>query len=163
MTFTYQIDEPDFVSAGKLLLRTRKSFMVRRIIVYICLLIMLASCATFLYLRQFTGAALTALFVLFYACFPVLTGWQFRRQFRKIPALHEPRTLDADAAGVRIVSPLSDSRFNWQVLDRFGENDRTFILVQQGGRVFFPISKRQLTPEQTLEFRTLCTNHIARR
>ena len=68
--------------------------------------------------------------------------------------------MEADARGIRVVSAVSDGRFDWQVLDRFAENDRVFLLVQQGGRVFFPVSKRQMMPAEVEEFRSLCTMYI---
>ena len=160
MTFTYQIDEEDFVSAGKLLLKTRRKAALRRVVVFCSLLALLASCVTFLWLHQFGSALACGFFAAVYSGLPLLVGWQYRRQFRKIPALHEPRSLEAEANGVHIISPLTDARFAWQILDRFAENERVFLLVQQGGRVFFPISKRQLSPEQIVEFRSLCAAHI---
>ena len=160
MTFTYQIDEADFVSAGQLLLRTRRWALWRRVVILCSLLLIVAAGAVFVSLRQFGLAALCGAFLLLYACRPLLIGWQYRRQFRKIPALHGPRTLEAGPEGLHIVSPLSDGRFAWQVLERFAANERAFILVQQGGRVFFPISKRQLSPEQIAEFHALCTAHL---
>ena len=88
-------------------------------------------------------------------------GWQYRRQYRKLPALHGPRSLEADENGLHLVSSHADSRFSWQVLERSAENDRVFILVQQGGRIFFPIAKRQLTLEQTAGLRELFAQHIS--
>ncbi len=163
MTFTYQIDESDFVSAGKLLLSSRKPAWWRRVFVAVSILLLAASGSTFFYLRQFALAALCCALILLYAARPLLIAWQYRRQFRKIPALHDSRTLTADENGVHIVSALTDGRFAWQILDRFAENERTFILVQQGGRVFFPISKRQMALADAEAFRALCATHIVRK
>lgn len=163
MTFTYQIDEADFVSAGKLLISSRKHAWWRPVFITISIFLLAAAGGTFLYLREFALAAVCCAFILLYAARPLLIAWQYRRQFRKIPALHDPRTLTADEHGVHIVSALTDGRLAWQVLERFAENERTFILVQQGGRVFFPISRRQMAPSDAEAFRTLCAAHIPRK
>ena len=160
MEMTYQIDEDDFVNAGKLLLRTRRGARVRRIGIYSCWLILAACLTVLMFLRTFSTAAYFAVFLGLYTVLLSSIGWQYRRQYRKIPALHGPRTLEADENGLHLKSAVSDGRFSWQVLDRFAENDRTFVLVQQGGRIFFPVPKRQLTPEQIAGFRALCAKHI---
>ena len=159
MNFTYQV-EADFVSAGNLFVRTRRGWGIRRAIAIGLLTLLLAAAAVFLYQRSFALAAIYVALALVYAGLFRLQGWQLRRQFRKIPALHDPRTLQADERQVSITSPLTEGRFDWQVLDRFAENEQAFILVQQGGRIFFPISKRQLTPAQVAEFRALCAASI---
>ncbi len=163
MTFNYQLDEADFVSAGWLQQRTRRAAVLRRVVIVCCFLILLGSCCLLVFGRELRLAAVYGVLVLFLIALYPLRSWQYRRQFRKVPALHIPQTLEADENGVRIFSSLTDGRFSWQLLDRFAENERAFILVQQGGRVFFPISKRGLTPEQIAALSDLCTTHIAKK
>ncbi len=161
MTCTYQIDEADFVSAGKLLLRTRRGARARRFVLNGCWVLVVAGMAVLLLLRHWTAVPFFGLFLLLYTLLLSSVGWQYRRQYRKLPALHGPRSLEADETGLHLVSSHADSRFSWQVLERSAENDRVFILVQQGGRIFFPIAKRQLTLEQTAGLRELFAQHIS--
>ena len=163
MTFNYQLDEADFVSGGFLKQATLRTAVLRRVVIVGCFLILLGAFCLFVFDGERMLAAVYAGLVLFVTALYPLRIWQYRRQFRKIPALHLPHTLEADEEGVRIFSSLTDGRFSWQLLDRFAENDRAFILVQQGGRVFFPISKRGLTPEQIAAFSDLCKTHIVKK
>ena len=164
MKFTYQVDEADFVSAGKLFSQTRRGAKVRLVVVSCCWLILAFLLGCYLFSREFTLAAYFAVLLLAYSLVLARSrDWLCRRQYRRIPALHDPRTLEADGKGLHMVTSLTDGRSDWEILERFAENERAFILVQQGGRIFIPISKRQMTPDDIAGFRSLCAQHIGPR
>ena len=106
-----------------------------------------------------TGTGVAAVLIALRLIIP----WQYRKQYRKLTSLHGPRTMEADEAGLRVTSGDSDGRFVWRVLERFAENDRVFALVQQGGRVFFTVSKGDMTAEEAAALRFLFETYIPQR
>jgi len=157
MHIEYQISEDDFISAAKLAMRKRSRYaLVRVYIIRVFGAILLAS-ALVLYIlsRQIATVWPIALWGLLVLCVPILWTYQFHKQYRKMPMLHGRRSLDIDETGTHFVTPEVDSRISWESFIHFAENDDSFVLFQQGSRIFIPIPKRELTPAQIDELRAL--------
>ncbi len=162
MRIEYQINEDDYVSAGRLFLKTRRAKNFYRRFVAPALWVVIAlSVLIILWSTQKWDPVLLLLFIpaLIPAC-RLLIPWQLRRNFRKTPILHTPRTLDIDGNELHFVSSFSDTKTTWEPYIRFAEDDRTFILVQQGNLLYFPIPKRELAVDQITELRSLFKTHL---
>jgi len=77
--------------------------------------------------------------------------------------LHGRRSIDADSDGLHFSSDSSDGHTNWQTYIKYAENDRAFLLFQQGNQIVAPIPKRELAPAQIDELRALFEAHITRK
>jgi hypothetical protein len=165
MRIEYQISEDDFVSAGKLALRSRTRMSIVRVYFLPAVGALLIAVGIVLGLTSgkfasqipivFWGSALLGL--------TMLRGYGFRRVYRKAPLLREPRALDTDDNFLRFTAANSDSCSPWQSYIGFAENEYTFILFQQGNQIFVPIPKRELSPSQIDEFRAVLAAHLPRR
>jgi YcxB-like protein len=87
---------------------------------------------------------------------PSLSG---RRQFRNTPSAHDPMTIEASDSGLHIHSIHADSKVSWSAYMAWGECKSVFIILPQP-RIYVPIPKRALTPEQLGEFRELLGRNI---
>jgi hypothetical protein len=162
MRIEYQISEDDFVSAARLAIRKQYRhafFRALNIRVFGAILIATALILCIL-TRQFAAVWPAALVGLILMCVPILWTYQFRKQYRKMPMLHGRRSLDIDATGLHFITEQSDSRTSWELFIHFAENDDSFVLFQQGNRIFIPIPKRELTAAQIDEFRNILFTHL---
>jgi hypothetical protein len=57
----------------------------------------------------------------------------------------------------------SDSRVPWNSYTKFAEDEKTFILFQQGNQIFIPIPKRELSSSQIDELRSIFEFHLPRK
>ncbi len=165
MHIEYQITEDDYVSACKLAMRKRTKsslYWMFGIRVFGVLLILCA--LIFAVLRdQWMSAFAPIVWGLLLSCIPLLWTYQFRKVYRKTPMLQIPRTLEIDDSSLHFTSSDSESRSPWHTFIKFAENDRTFILFQQGNQIFIPIPKRELAPDQITGLRALFEAHIPRK
>jgi hypothetical protein len=162
MHIEYQISEDDFISTAKLAIRKRSRYaFVRVYIIRVFGAILIAS-ALVLYIlsRQIATVWPIALWGLLVLCAPILWTYQFHKQYRKMPMLHGRRSLDIDETGTHFITPEVDSRISWESFIHFAENDDSFVLFQQGSRIFIPIPKRELTTTQIEELRTILSTHL---
>jgi hypothetical protein len=165
MRIEYQISEEDFVAAGKLAMRKR----FKRAAVQIYLFPIIG--AVFLAAAAITAIAkhnLSAMWPIMLwgailVCIPLLWSYKFRRVYRKTPPLHDRRTLDLDDTHLSFKTQNSNSRTPWQSYTRFFEDDKTFILFQQGNQFFVPIPKHELSPSQITELRSIFASHLSRK
>jgi hypothetical protein len=77
--------------------------------------------------------------------------------------LQDRRTLEIDNTSLHFTSASSDGRTSWQAYIKFAESNETFILFQQGNQIFIPIPKRELSPPQIDELRSLFETHLPRK
>ncbi|HTD96892.1 MAG TPA: YcxB family protein [Edaphobacter sp.] len=91
---------------------------------------------------------------------PLLSGYQFRRVYRKVPLLRALRNVDIDENKLYFTTASSDGRTTWEAYIRFAENERAFIFFQQGNQIFIPIPKRELNLSQIDELRSLFETHL---
>jgi hypothetical protein len=87
---------------------------------------------------------------------PSLTA---RRQFRTTPSAHDPMTIEASDAGLRIHSVHAESQVAWSAYMAWGEYKSVFVILPQP-RIYVPIPKRAFTAEQLVEFRELLDRNI---
>jgi hypothetical protein len=167
MHVEYQISEDDYVSAGQLFLKTRRrsSFYRRFVVPALWSVIIVSTIITVSVSEDWTAGliiCLVLLLVLVQLC-RILIPWQLRRTYRKAPIYHVRRSLDIGEGTLHFSAPSSDSTTSWEPFIGFAENDRTFILVQQGNSVYYPISKGELTPTQVDELRSILETHLPRK
>jgi YcxB-like protein len=165
MHIEYQITEDDFASAGRLAVQVKSKFAAGQRYI---LAVLGAFLIVFGAIAAVSQHALSALWPAFLwgsilLCIAVLYGfygYQFRRVYRKAPLLRERRTLDVDDSTLQFKTATSEGRTTWDAYIKFAENKDTFILFQQGNQIFVPIPKRELSPPQIDELRTLFTAHL---
>ena len=165
MHIEYQISEDDFATAAKLAMRKRSkraAFQIYLFPVFGALLIASAA-ITAIAKHNFSGTWPIALWGTALFCFPLFWSYQFRRVYRKTPLLRNRRTLDLDDSHLYFKTENSDSRAPWQTYTKFFEDDNTFILFQQGNQIFIPIPKRELSPSQITELRSIIGSHLSRK
>jgi hypothetical protein len=168
MHIEYQITEDDFASAGRLAVQTKSKFAAIQRYVLVGLGALLVAVGVIGAIAEHTlsgfwptliwGSILLAIAVLY-----SFYGYQFRRIYRKAPLLRERRTLDIDDHNIQFRTATSESRVPWDVYIKFAENKDTFILFQQGNQIFVPIPKRELSPPQIDDLRTLLAAHLPRK
>jgi hypothetical protein len=74
--------------------------------------------------------------------------------------LHGRYLVDLDETGIHYISPSGETRMEWKVFGSFAEDTSSFVLVQRGSTIFMPIPKRELSPPQIIELRTLLQTHL---
>ena len=165
MQIQYSINENDFVSAGKLAMRSRSRFAIYRqyLVPSFGALIIAASVPGAIMSGNFVGLWISLVWGSVFACVPLLSGYQLRRAYRKTPLLHDRRTLEIDGTTLHFTSASSESRTTWTPYIKFAENSETFIAFQQGNQIFIPIPKRELTEPQITEMRSLFETYLPRK
>jgi hypothetical protein len=151
MHIEYQINEDDFVSAGRLFIKTRRAtnFYRRVVVPALWVVFGFSGYVIIRFARAWNPVLLLLVIPVLFPAFRLLIPWQLRRNYRKAPILHSPRTLDVDNNELHFASSFADTKTTWEPYIRFVENDRTFILVQQGNLQYFPLPKRELTPNKS--------------
>jgi len=169
MHIEYQISVDDFEAAAWLALRKRSVPGWFRFY-YFSGFVMLWVAINFLpmvatrTLRSFIESILGASFGLAMLAFQLLfLKFKFCREYRESTLLHLRTNADIDAIGVHFSTQESDSRSSWQVYSKWSEGKSAFILSPRGNRTFVPIPKRELTPTQITELRSLFETHLPRR
>jgi hypothetical protein len=162
MRIEFQISEDDYVSSGKLFLKARrKGSSYRRIVAPALWIVTGLSTAIVVWSSQSWTQGLPIILVfIFVFAFRLCVPWQLRRYYRKLPILHTSRTLIIDDASLQTTTSVSDSKTTWEPYIWYAENDKMFILAQQGNRIYYPISKHELTPVQITELHALFEAHL---
>jgi hypothetical protein len=162
MQIEYEISEDDFVFAARLAVakRNRKSRYALYVVPVFGTVLIL--CGAFMTISQGSLSGMWPVFVwgTFLLLIPAINRYQYRRQYRKMPMFHGKRLLEIDDTSLHFVAPDSDSRTTWQVYTKYAENDHVFVLFQQGERMFIPLPKRDLSPLQVDELRTMFQTYI---
>jgi len=163
MHIEYQISEDDFLSAARLAMRTCSkwnTFTMYAIRGFGVLLITF-SIVPMVRDHSITPGVASLLWGSLLVCMPLLRNYQFRKQYRKNSLLHDRRSLDVDDTQLRFKTSTSESSSTWSSYTKFAENDRTFIVFQQGNQIFVPLPKRELSETQVAELRSLLAAHLA--
>jgi hypothetical protein len=165
MHIAYQIDENDFVYAAKLAMQTRSKLARYKLYLFPLLGVFLIAIGVVAAIRRqdSTGLWPVVLWGTVLLCIPLLWNYQFRRAYRKIPLLRDRRTLDLDSSHLSFKTETSDSRVPWNSYTKFAEDEKTFILFQQGNQIFIPIPKRELSSSQIDELRSIFEFHLPRK
>jgi hypothetical protein len=158
----YQIREDDFVSAAKLAIHKRSkwaAFWIYALRVWGAVLLVFS--LTALVLRRDTSSLGVPLMLgTLLSSLSLLWSFQFRRQYRNNLSLHNRRTLEANDDAVSFTTDDSEGRVGWANYAKFVESDACFLLFQHGNQIFVPITKRELTPIQITELRSLFEAHL---
>jgi YcxB-like protein len=165
MQIAYQIDETDFVSATRLAMRTRSKLARYKLYLFPLLGVFLIAVGVLAAIRRqdITGLWPVLMWGTILLCVPFLWNYQFRRVYRKIPLLRDRRTLDLESSHLSFRTETSDSRAPWSSYTKFAEDEKTFILFQQGNQIFIPIPKRVLSSSQIDEVRSIFESHLPRK
>jgi hypothetical protein len=164
MQITYQLSERDFVEAYSTHRnRTIFSKWARRIFLWsiisvaaLLLLVLLIdhdaqAARSVLPLLGLAGAWIVVL--------SLLPRWTMRKQFRKQPAAHGPRTLSLDAAGAHWRWNGGSSDVEWKNYTRCVEGINQFLFYTSPA-CFNILPKRTLASEQLNELRELVKQNI---
>lgn len=162
----YQISEDDFVAATRLALKTKSPFPGSQRWYFPALgaLIIAGTLVARPWQSDKPGPATAGIVMgLLFIWAGVAYTRTIRKQFRKTPAMGDLRTLVADEQGLQFSSDLSNGRSAWAAYVRFGEDSTSFVLFQQGSRIFIPIPKRELLPGEIEGLRELFQAHLPRK
>jgi hypothetical protein len=163
MHIAYQIDENDFVSAGRLAMQKRSKLAMYKLYILplIGVLLIASGVISAIERPNITGLWPVILWGTVLLCVPLLWNYQFRRAYRKAPLLRDRRTLDLDSSHITFKTETSDARVPWNFYTKFAENEKIFILFQQGNQIFIPIPKRELSSSQIDELRSIFETHLS--
>jgi hypothetical protein len=162
MQIHYSTTEQDFVSAAHLATRTRSKrsiFWIYGLTIFGVLLIG-GSVVSAIAARTVAAAWAPFLWGSFVVCLPLLWSRQFRKQYRNNALLREPRSVEVDDSGWQFKSASSEGKIAWTAFTKFRENERVFVLFQQGNGIFVPIPKQDLVPGELEELRSLWNAHL---
>ena len=150
MRIEFRISEDDYVSAADLAVSTRTPFSNVRLNVLtgIGAVCIVAAIIPVITIHSVLLGSILFFYGLLLLSVPLIRRARFRRQYRTNPLFHDGRTLDVDGGQLRWKTESSEGASNWSVYSKFAENKKTFILFQQGNRIFIPISKRELSKKR---------------
>jgi len=106
------------------------------------------------------SAAIIAFAALWFTYMLAAPRLSSRRQFRNTPTAQNPITIEALDSGLHIQSVHADSRVAWSAYVGWTEGKSVFVILPQP-RIYVPIPKRALTPEQLNEFREMLRRNIS--
>jgi YcxB-like protein len=161
MEIIYQVSEDDFTSSSWLAMRKGSISQSFRFYYFVGFAILFFAMSLIPLFKDRDYASIWgALFGLAFFYFVVFSRTaQFRRQYRRSTLLPLRNTLYIDNSSLHFVTAESELRANWKAYSRFSENSKTFILFQGDG-TFVSIPKRELTPTQITELRSLFETHL---
>ena len=159
MQVTYQLTQEDFYQ-GCLAWRSRRKWQLwmLRIAYVIVGIAFLTSLLTLLLDRSSmtapTALAGLAFCVVWFAYVLLTPRFSSRRQFRSMPSVQSPITLDITEAGLEIHTIHAESKVSWAAYVGWVERKTVFVILPQP-RIYVPIPKRAFNEEQIEEFREL--------
>jgi hypothetical protein len=158
MHIEYRINERDYRSATMLAMRKRSTMTaVEYYGPYIFAILWIAASLIPAYLHPDADLDL----ILTLGIMPIIMGFlvlrrkTIKREYRKLKMFHLLQVLDLDTNGLRLVTSAGTTRSAWKVYERFAEDEKSFILFQEGTMTIMPIPKGELTHAQIDELRTL--------
>jgi hypothetical protein len=166
MHIEYRISEGDYRSAAELAMRKRSSMSsLEYFLPYLFSIIWLAA-------SLITGAADdsfsdSADLIFVFGAVPVLVGllWRRRKMFAgdylRLSVLHPLQILNLDTTGVTRGHGKEAIKAPWSFYTKYAENQKVFILYQEGSHHFLPIVKSHLTTLQADELRALLIARLA--
>jgi YcxB-like protein len=162
MHIEYELSESDFVAATQFASHRRTTW--RRIRLWLVRLTGLVFAIMAVLLLSQRGNKIINLMILIYGiylcCWSLMTTLQSRRRFRRMTQLHGRYILEPDENCFRYIAPAGESKMEWRAWGSFAEDESSFVLGQRGSTYFMPIPKRELTPIQITELRSLFETHI---
>jgi len=166
MHIEYRISEADYRSAAELAMRKRSNASsLEYFLPYMFSIVWVAA-------ALITGAADngfsdSADLIFVFGAVPVLIGLLWRRRkafigdYSRTSVLHPLQILNLDTNGITRGQGKEAIKAPWTFYTKFAENNRVFILYQEGRHHFLPIVKSHLTVLQIDELRALLTARIA--
>ena len=161
MQIEYEISEQDFIDAQRLAIKNSSARVVR----WLFPLFGLAMLAFLVNAGIEQGVSWRflpgLLFSLFFISIPLLRKRELKRVYAKNTAMHGRLSLAADEDGLRFQGPTFSSQIGWQNFSRFFEDEKSFV-IYHNSRVFNPVPKRSLAPEQIKTLREYLERKIGR-
>jgi hypothetical protein len=162
MHIEYQISEADFIAARQFSTHSRTLWKKYRLWLIRVVGLGFVVIGGLLLTQPLNKAInlLVAGYGVFLCFFSSFTKFQSKMKFRKMTQLHGRYLVDLDETGIHYFTPSGESRVTWNVWSSFAEDTASFVLVYRGSPMFMPIPKRELTPAQITELRTLFETHL---
>lgn len=160
MLIEYRINEAEYRSAAELAMRKRSSMSsLEYFLPYIFSIVWLAA-------ALITGAADdgfsdSADLIFVFGAVPVLIGLLWRRrkafigEYKRMSLFHPLQILNLDTTAVIRGQGKEAIKTPWTFYTKFAENNKVFILYQEGSHHFLPIVKSHLTDLRVDELRSL--------
>jgi hypothetical protein len=160
MHIEYRINEAEYRSAAELAMRRRSRVSsLEYFLPYIFSIVWVAA-------ALITGAADngfsdSADLIFVFGAVPVLIGliWRRRKMFvseyLRMSVLHPLQLLNLDTSAITRGQGKEAIKTPWTFYSKFAENNKVFILYQEGSHHFLPIVKSHLTDLQVDELRSL--------
>ena len=166
MRFEYEISEQDFLDSQKLAIKHLPTFAGRWAWLVIPFYGAIGAIVALGASRKsgeltFDEIVVGALvFGLVAVIYPFLTRGKLRKLYAKSTNIHGPIVSDIDNDGLGFKSPLSSAQTKWASFSKFCEDNKSFVLFQQNGRIINILPKRQLTSDVIGELRQLLSSHL---
>ncbi len=158
MEISYQLTADDYRQGFKAFRRRTTFARLSNIFGYVCFFVVLAAALLLSILGpDHTTANLFPLWVLaaFWAWYLWYCPYHVAKKLLKgSPAAAVPHTLEISDSGVHSRSPISESRFSWDLIVGWAEAERVFALFPSPIS-FIPIAKRAMSEQQQNELRSL--------
>jgi hypothetical protein len=160
MHIEYRINAAEYRSAAELAMRRRSNVSsLEYFLPYIFSIVWVAA-------ALITGAADngfsdSADLMFVFGAVPVLIGLLWRRRkafgsdYQRMSVLHPLQILSLDTAMITRGQGKEAIKTPWNFYTKYAENNKVFILYQEGSHHFLPISKSHLTTLQVDELRAL--------
>jgi hypothetical protein len=160
MHIEYRINEADYRSAAELAMRRRSNMSsLDYFLPYIFSIVWVAA-------ALITGAADDGFsdssdLIFVFGAVPVLIGLLWRRRkvfgadFLRMSVLHPLQILNLDTTAITRGIGKEAIKTPWSFYTKFAENQKVFILYQEGSHHFLPVVKSHLTVLQVDELRSL--------
>jgi hypothetical protein len=162
MRIEYEISEDDFLAACQLASRiTETTFRLWYWRALGTLLIALSIAIVVQSQRWLLEAIVLALGILIVRS--TFTTSKKRAHYRKAKNLRDRRSLDATEGTLHFKSSDLNAEASYSFYSKFAEDNHSFVLVNQGGNGFSFIPKRELSPSQITELRSLFETHFTRK
>jgi len=166
MTFDFELTEDDFVDAQLSYVRSQYRKPKIAIPLAVFALFAIVGCIFSLIAHRSQSARQFAPMVFLVIAGAVIlaylfSGHPFRRQFRKIRALHVPLQITLSDSEIVYTSENGESKTGWGAIERWQESKGSFMLFTQP-RMFFIVPKRVMQPGQIVACRELLTARIAK-
>jgi hypothetical protein len=164
MTFNFQLNENDFADAQRSHLRKRygKVGIVPLVGFGLLVVLGLVGGVSWLIDQKSEAARQMAPMAILLVLFSLITLWPwsgipYRRQFRKIKALHLPIQISVTDTEISYASQNGQSKISWSAIEAWRESKSIFMLYTQPS-VFSILPKRVLNADEITAFRELLTS-----
>ncbi|OCX50724.1 hypothetical protein BEL04_18470 [Mucilaginibacter sp. PPCGB 2223] len=140
--------------------------LLRRKVIWFMLLLIIVMIVLSIISRDgdHTYTYLAIFYTLFTLTFPLLIYFSAKRQYKKITAMHEPKSYEFSAEGIKLTGETIRMETGWVNINKAIKRKADFILFSSNSRNFFYLPMADFENEQSLnQFENLVKEKVAKR